>query len=187
MLADFIAAARDKPGTMNFASAGVGTATHLGAVRFQLAAGVQAAHVPFKGGPELLREVIAGRIDFFVAPIGVAQSHVTDGKLTALVVNTPKRVAMLPDVPTMTEAGLVNAEYQFWLGMFLPARTPRPIVDKLQRETAKALATPGVKDKLATLGVEPMAMTPAEFGAHVEKEIVADAALVKAAGIKAQH
>ena len=186
-LADFIAAAKQKPGAMNFASAGVGTATHLGAVRFQLSAGIQAAHVPFKGGPESMGEVIAGRIDYFLAPVGVARSHVKDGKVTALAVNTPKRVAALPDVPTMSEAGLVNAEYKFWLGMFLPATTPRSIVDKLERETFKALATKSVKDKLAALSIEPMAMTSAAFGAYIEKEIVADAALVKAAGIKAQY
>ena len=134
-LADFISAAQQKPGAMNFASAGVGTATHLGAVRFQLSAGVRAAHVPFKGGPESMGEIIAGRIDYFLAPVGVALSHVKDGKVTALAVNTPKRVAALPEVPTMSEAGLVDAEYQFWLGMFLPAKTPRSIVDKLERET----------------------------------------------------
>jgi tripartite-type tricarboxylate transporter receptor subunit TctC len=186
-LADFIAAAKHKPGAMNFASAGVGTATHLGAVRFQLSAGVRAAHVPFKGGPESMGEVIAGRIDYFLAPVGVALSHVKDGKLMALAVNAPKRIAALPEVPTMSEAGLVNAEYQFWIGMFLPAKTPRSIVDKLERETFKALASQSVKDKLASLSIEPMAMTSALFGAYVEKEIVADAALVKAAGIKAQH
>jgi tripartite-type tricarboxylate transporter receptor subunit TctC len=87
----------------------------------------------------------------------------------------------------MSEAGLVNAECQFWIGMFLPAKTPRSIVDKLERETFKALASQSVKDKLASLSIEPMAMTSALFGAYVEKEIVADAALVKAAGIKAQH
>ena len=186
-LADFIAAAKAKPGAMNFASAGVGTATHLGAVRLQLSAGVQAVHVPFKGGPESVGEVIAGRMDFFLAPIGVALPHVKDGTLTPLVVNTAKRAAALPDVPTTSEAGLLNAEYPFWLGMFLPAKTPRSIVDKLHAETAKALATASVRDKLAALGIEPMAMTPTELDAYVQREIDSDAALVKAAGIKAQQ
>ena len=117
-------------------------------------AGIQAVHVPFKGGPEAMAEIIAGRIDFFFAPVGNALPHVQDGKLTALVVNSAKRSAALPDVPTTSEAGFANAEYPFWIGMFLPAKTPRKIVDKLHGETVKALATPKVRDKLAALGVD---------------------------------
>ena len=182
--ADFVAAARAKPGVLNFGSAGVGTATHLSAIRFQSSAGVQATHVPFKGGPEIMSEIIAGRIDFFFAPVGNALSLVKDGKLTALVVNSAKRSSALPEVPTTLEAGFTDAEYPFWIGMFLPAKTPRTIVDKLHDEAAKALATPKVRDKLIALGVDPVAMTPAEFHMFIEKQIAADAALVKAAGIK---
>jgi tripartite-type tricarboxylate transporter receptor subunit TctC len=131
-----------------------------------------------------MAEVIAGRIDFFFAPVGIAIPHLKEGTLTALAVNGFKRSAALPEVPTTSEAGFANAEYPFWIGMFLPAKTPRDIVDKLHGETLKALATPRVRDKLVALGVDPMLMSPAEFDAYVEKQITADAALVKAAGIK---
>jgi tripartite-type tricarboxylate transporter receptor subunit TctC len=183
-VADFVAAAKAQPGALNFGSAGVGTATHLSAMRFQSSAGVQAVHVPFKGGPEIIKEIIAGRIDFFFAPVANALPHVQEGKLTALVVNSAKRSAALPEVPTTSEAGFANAENPFWIGMFLPAKTPRTIIDKLHDETVKALATPKLRDKLITLGVDPMVMTPAEFDAYVEKQIAADAALANAAGIK---
>ena len=183
-VADFVAAAKAKPGVLNFGSAGVGTATHLSAMRFQSSAGVQAVHVPFKGGPEIIREIIAGRIDFFFAPVGNALPYVQDGKLSALVVNSASRSAALPEVPTTSETGFVNAESPFWVGMFLPSKTPRRIVEKLHSETLKALATPKVREKLITLGVDLMAMTPSQFDAYVKEQIAADAALVKAAGIK---
>jgi tripartite-type tricarboxylate transporter receptor subunit TctC len=182
--AEFVAAAKAKPGAMNFATPGVGTGLHLSALRFQASAGIQAVPVMFKGGTESMAEVIAGRIDFFFAPVGIAIPHLKEGTLTALAVNGFKRSAALPEVPTTSEAGFANAEYPFWIGMFLPAKTPRDIVDKLHGETLKALATPRVRDKLVALGVDPMLMSPAEFDAYVEKQITADAALVKAAGIK---
>ena len=149
-VADFVAAAKAKPGVLNFGSAGVGTATHLSAMRFQSSTGVQAVHVPFKGGPEAMKEIIAGRLDFFFAPVGNALPLVKDGALTALVVNSAKRSAALPEVPTTSEAGFTDAEYPFWIGMFLPAKTPRAIVDKLHGEVAKALATPKVRSKLGS-------------------------------------
>jgi tripartite-type tricarboxylate transporter receptor subunit TctC len=185
-VADFVAAAKAKPGAMNFGSAGVGTATHLSAMRFLASAGVQAVHVPFKGGPEAMSEIIAGRLDFFFAPVANALPHVKDGALAALVVNSAKRSAALPDVPTTAESGFTDAEYPFWIGMFVPAKTPRAIVDRLHSEAVKALATPAVKGKLATLGVDPMPMSPAELDAFVVKQIAADAALAKSAGIKPQ-
>ena len=181
---DLVAAAKAKPGALNFSSVGLGTATHLSAERFRVSAGVQAVHVPFKGGAEAMTEVIAGRIDFFFGPVALVLPQIQEGKLIALAVNGAKRSAALPNVPTTLEAGLANAEYPIWLGLFLPAKTPRAIVDRLNRETLKALQEPKVRDKLAALGFEPMVMTPAQFAAHVEQEIAVNAALVKAAGIK---
>ena len=181
---DLVAAGKAKPGALNFSSVGVGSATHLSAERFRFSAGVDAVHVPFKGGAEAMTEVIAGRIDFFFGPIGLVLPHIRDGKLAALVVNGARRAAALPDVPTTLEAGFTDAEYPIWFGLFLPVKTPRDVVDKLHRETAKALQTPKVRDKLAALGVDPMVMTPSEFDAYVEKEIAVNAALVKAAGIR---
>jgi tripartite-type tricarboxylate transporter receptor subunit TctC len=181
---DLVAAARAKPGALNFSSVGVGSATHLSAERFRRSAGVEAKHVPFKGGAEAMTEVIAGRIDFFFGPVPLVLPQVREGKLTALAVNSAKRSAALPNVPTTLEAGVANAEYPIWLGLFLPAKTPREIVDKLNRETLKALQEPKVRDKLAALGIDPMVMTPSEFAAHVDKEIAVNAALVEAAGLK---
>lgn len=183
---EFVAAAKAQPGTMNFGSAGVGTATHLSAERFRSSAGVEAVHVPLKGGAEIVTEVMTGRIDFFFGPVGVVAPGVREGKLTALVVNGAKRSPLLPDVPTTLEAGFANAEYPFWLGMFLPAKTPRGIVDRLHREMLKALQEPKVRDKLSALGIDPMIMTPSEFDAYVEKEIAVNAELVKAIGLKLQ-
>ncbi len=180
-VADFVAAARAKPGAMNFGSAGVGTATHLSAMRFMSSAGIEAVHVPFRGGPEAMNEIIAGRLDFFFAPVGNALPFVKDGLLRALVVNSAKRSAVLSDVPTTAEAGFADAEYPFWIGMFVPAKTPRVIVDKLHSEATNALAKPVVRSKLEALGVDPMSMSPSEMDAFVQKQIAADAVLAKTA------
>lgn len=182
---DLVAAAKAKPGGLTFSSVGVGTATHLGAERFRISAGIDALHIPFRGGAEAMSEVMAGRIDFFVGPVGLVLSLVRDGKLSALAVNGVARSAALPDVPTMQEAGFANAEYPIWIGVFLPANTPRDIVDKLSRETLAALQNSKVSAKLSALGVDPMSMTPFEFDAYVRKEIAVNARLVKAIGIKA--
>ena len=181
---DLVIAAKAKPGGLNFASAGVGTFTHLSAERFLASAGVRAVHIPFKGGPAAMTEVIAGRIDFFFGPLSLVASQVRDGTLTALAVNGTKRSPALPDVPTLSEVGVLEADYPVWFGLFLPAKTPRPIVDKLYDEASKALGQNHVQRKLATLGCEPMPMTSAEFDALVEKEIALNAALVKAIGLK---
>jgi tripartite-type tricarboxylate transporter receptor subunit TctC len=181
---DLVVAARAKPGSFNFASAGVGSGVHMSAERFLASAGIVAVHVPFKGSPEAITELMAGRVDFYFSPVGLVVAHIREGKLLALAVNSPKRAVILPEVPTLAEAGVADAEYPLWYGSFVPARTPRHIVETLHRETLKALKTPNVEDKLATLGLEPMVMTPAEFDAHVKAEIRANAALINAAGIK---
>lgn len=181
---DLIKAAKAKPGSLNFASAGVGSATHLSAIRFLSSAGIEAVHVPFKGGPEAMSEIIAGRIDFFFAPTANALPLVRDGKLAALVVNTAQRSKALPDVPTVSEAGLSNAEYPFWIGVFLPAKTPENIVDRLYHETMRALREPKVREKLAALSVDTLEMPRAEFDTFVRKHIKSDAELVRAAGLK---
>jgi tripartite-type tricarboxylate transporter receptor subunit TctC len=181
---DFVATAKAKPGTFNFSSVGIGSATHMSAERFRFSAGVDAAHVPFKGGAEAMLEVMAGRVDFFFGPVGLVLPHIRDGKLGALVVNSSKRSAALPDLPTTQEAGYANAEYPIWFGLFVPAKTPRDIVDKLHAETTKALQSPKLREKLTALGVEPMAMTPQEFDVLVQKEVAMNATLVKTIGLK---
>jgi len=183
-LESFIAASKARPGAFNFSSVGLGTSTHMAAERFRVSANLSVVHVPFKGGGEAMSEVMAGRVEFFFGPVGLVLPNVRDGKLIALAVNSAKRSSALPDVPTMREAGLSDAEYPFWFGLFLPAQTPRHIVDRLNRETLTALQAPKVRDRLATLGIEPMAMTPQEFGTYVEQEFRVNATLVKTIGLK---
>lgn len=181
---DLVAAGKARPGTLNFSSVGIGTATHLSAERFRLSAGMQAVHVPFRGGAEAMAEVIAGRVDFFFGPPALVLPQVREGKLAALLVNGASRTAALPDVPTTQEAGFNEAEYPIWYGLFVPAKTPRDIVDRLYRETLKALQAPKVQERLAALFVDPMVMMPNDFDAYVQREIAINAALVQAAGIK---
>jgi len=182
---DLVDAARRNPGTLNFASVGVGTATHLSAELFRRSAGFEAVHVPSKGGPDAITEVIAGRVDFFVGPVALALPHVRDGRLVALAVNGRERSTALPQVPTLSQAGYAGAEYPIWFGMFVPARTPQAIVEKLHRETLRALEQREVRTKLAGMGVDPMVMTSRAFGALVETEITLNTELVKAVGIPA--
>ncbi len=181
---DLATMAKAKPGTFNFSSVGLGSATHLSAERFRFSAGIEVAHIPYKGGAEAMLEAMAGRVEFFFGPVGIVLPNVREGKLAALAVNSSKRSAALPDVPTTAEAGFADAEYPIWFALFFPAKTPREIVDKLNRETLKALQAPKLRDRLAQLGLDPMIMSPQELDAHVQKEITLNAALVKAIGIK---
>jgi len=179
---DLVAAAKD--GKMTYASAGVGSATHWAAERLRLAAKFEAVHVPFKGGPEALTEVMAGRVDFTSMGLGSALSFIKSGQLLPLAVSTPKRSPALPDVPTSIEAGLPNSDYIFWMGLFVPAKTPAAIIERLRAETAKVLALPAVQDRFRPQGIEPMPLSPSEFDALVKREVAANIALVKAAGLK---
>jgi len=181
---DYVAWAKANPAKVNFASVGVGSATHLSAERFRLSAGYEGVHIPYKGGAEALTEIISGRVDYYFCPIATALPHVKDGKLMALAVSSPKRASALPDVPTTLESGYPDSDYTFWMGVFMPAKTPPEIVAKFHSELRKALEAPAVKEKLATLGVEAMPLTSAEFDAQVKKEIVVYATFAKAAGLK---
>jgi len=175
---------RAKAGNMTFSSAGVGSATHWAAERFCVSAGFKATHVPFRGGPEALTEVMTGRIDFIFIGISSGLPFIQNNQLLPLAVSTAKRSPTLPDVPTTLEAGFKDSDYTFWNGMLAPAKTPRAIVDRLHAETMKALALLEVQAKLAPQGVEPMPLTPAEFDAMIAKEIASNLALAKAAGLK---
>jgi len=185
-VSELVAAARKRPGAMNYASGGEGTAAHFNAEQFRLSAGFQAVHVPFKGAPDALIQVMAGRVDFYFCPINSALPLLRDGKLVALAIGSSKRAAALPSVPTTLEAGFPNSDYNFWIGMFVPAKTPRDIVSRLYRETLSALELPDVKERMMRLGAEPMPMSPEQFDAYVRDEIAANAVLVKATGIKVQ-
>ncbi len=181
---EFVAAAKAKPGSMSFASLGVGSAVHMSAERFRMSAGYEAVHVPFKGGAEALTEIMAGRVDYYFCPIATALPFIQSGKLLALAVSSRTRAAALPNVPTTLEAGFPNSDYTFWIGAFAPAKTPQAIVDKLNAEIVKAVQTPEVKAKLTALGVETTTLKPAEFGALVKDEIGTYATFAKTAGMK---
>jgi tripartite-type tricarboxylate transporter receptor subunit TctC len=185
-VADLVATARARPGALNFSSVGVGTATHLSAERFLSSAGIRALHVPFKGGAAAMLEAVTGRVDFFFGPVALVLSNIREGKLRALAVNTATRSAVLPEVPTLSEAGFEDAEYPIWFGLFVPANTPSAIVSKLNRETLKAIQAPRVRERLAALGVDPMVMSPAEFTKFVDNEIALNAVLARKADLKAQ-
>ncbi|MEA2966073.1 MAG: hypothetical protein QOI46_6171 [Alphaproteobacteria bacterium] len=181
---DFVLAAKAKPGSFNFASVGIGSAVHLSAERFRLSAGYEAVHIPFKGGAEALTEVIAGRVDYYFCPIATALPHIRDGRLLGLAVSSPMRASTMPGLTTTLEAGYPDSDYTFWIGVFVPSQTPAEIVAKLHQELQMALQAPAVKDKLAALGVEPMPLTTAAFGAQVKEEISRYATFAKAAGLK---
>jgi tripartite-type tricarboxylate transporter receptor subunit TctC len=182
-LADLIAAAKAKPGTLNFASAGIGSASHIAGERFRLAAGINVQHVPYRGPVEALADVMTGRIDFYFLPLAPALPLINQGKVVALAVSTPKRAPALPDVPTISEAGYPDATYLFWGGISAPAKTPRAIVDKLNAAVNKALGVPALQEKLGHLGVQPMPMTPEQYGKFFADDMAAMVKLGKAANI----
>jgi tripartite-type tricarboxylate transporter receptor subunit TctC len=182
-VADLVAAAKAKPGTLNFASAGIGSASHMAAERLRLAAGIDVQHIPFRGPVEAFTEVIAGRIDYYFLPIAPALGVLRDGKVVALAVSTPKRAPALPDVPTVAEAGYPDAGYLFWGGLSAPANTPRPIIDKLHAEARQALAMPAVQEKLVKLGVQPQPMSVDEFAKFARDDVAETVKLGKAANI----
>ena len=176
---ELVSAAKARPGSMNAASIGIGSATHLNAERFRLGAGIEVVNVPFKGTPEALTEVTTGRIDYYFCPVNTALPLLKDGRILGLAVGSSKRSVALPELPTTLELGIPDSDYNFWVGMFVPAKTPRDIVIRLYQETTRALRSPEVADKLARLGAEPMDQTPEQFNAYLRDEIAANAALVK--------
>jgi len=176
--------AKAKSSTITYASAGTGSATHWAAERIRVAGGFQGTHVPFRGGPDALTEVMTGRVDFTSMGMSSALPLIKDGKLVPLAVSTTKRSSALPDVPTTVEAGLPDSDYTYWMGLFVPAKTPDAIVQRLRSETEKALKSPSVVEKFAQQGIEPMPMSSADFDALIRKEIDSNIALVKAAGLK---
>src|SRR6478752_5611799 len=181
-----IAQAKAKPGTMNYGSAGQGSGTHVNAEKFRLATGIDAVHVPYKGTPEALKDTLAGRITYFFSPISAALPQVKDGNLLALGVSSAQRSSALKDVPTIAESGVPGFDYNLWVGLFGPAAMPADIVERINKDVQRALATPEIKERLANLGAEPMPMTPAEFKQFAHDEMDVGARIVKAAGIKGQ-
>src|SRR6266852_5734104 len=176
---DFIADAKAKPGSISFGSVGIGSAVHISAEKFRLAAGIEATHVPYRGGSEVITDILGGRIDFYFAPLALALPLVREGQVRALLVSTPQRAPDLPDVPTPAEAGLKNAESLIWFGVFMPSKTPRDIVEKFHAAGIKVLNDPMIAASLKTLGVDAMPMTPAQMDEFIKRETASNLELIK--------
>jgi tripartite-type tricarboxylate transporter receptor subunit TctC len=176
---DFLAAAKTKGTVINYGSVGVGSAVHISSEKFRTAAGFEATHIPYRGGSEVITDIIGGRIDFYFCPLATALPLIRDGQVRALVVSTPNRVRDLPDVPTPIDAGLKDADSAIWFGVFVPAKTPREIVEKLYVTGTKVLNTAEMQASLKKIGVEPMPMKPAEIDALLVKEIADNKLLLK--------
>jgi tripartite-type tricarboxylate transporter receptor subunit TctC len=182
---ELIALAKAKPGALNYPSAGIGSASHVNTEKFLSVAGIKAVHVPLKGAPEMITETMAGRTQFGTVGISAAQSAIRDGRLLGLAVSGKTRAPNLPDVPTVAEAGVPGAEFNFWIGVLAPGQTPRPIVNRLHGEFERALASPDVRDRLAKLGADPMPMSPEQFDAMMREDLATLGKLLRDAGVKA--
>jgi len=183
--ADFVAAAKAEPGKLVCATAGIGSATHMALERFRFAAGFEVLNVHTKGAGEALTEVISGRADCYFALIFQAQKMRDAGKVAALAVSAPKRTSLMPELPTTVELGYPNSDYNFWIGALVAAKTPREIVERLHKEINALVQSPEISDRIRKLGADPLTLTLAEFDAMIQRELVENAQLIKAAGIKA--
>jgi len=184
-VAEFVGAAKAQPGKLVCADAGVGSATHMAFERFRFAAGFEAVNVHTKGPGEALTEVLSGRADCYFALIFQAQKLRDAGKVGALVVSSPKRSSLMPDLPTTVEAGYPNSDYNFWVGALMSARTPREIVERLHKEINALVQSPEINDRIRKLGADPLSLTLAEFDAMIRRELEENAQLIKKAGITA--
>ena len=181
---DVVDRAKARPGALNYTSAGIGSSTHINAAKFAQAAGIDAVHVPSRGTAEALTEVMAGRVDWFFAPLASAVSLVKEGRLQALAVGSGERASALPGAPSMVEAGFSEAQYTSWAGVFVSARTPPAIVQRLHAAMREALEAVPVRERLVALGVTPMPMSAPQFDKFVADDVHAMAALVKSANLK---
>ncbi len=181
---DLIALAKSKPGQLNLASAGRGSGTHFAGEMFKYAAGIDVVHVPYKGIPEATTDIMAGRVQLFMAPLASSTPLIRDGRMRALGITSPKRASVLPDLPTIAEAGLKGFRWDSWGAIFAPARTPRAIVDKLNREITTALNHPEVQKSMRALGAEPAPTTPAELDKFIAADLTMVEKIATLAGIK---
>jgi len=184
--ADFIAAAKAKPGALNFSSAGVGSGTHFNLEKLKMMAGIDVVHVAYKGTPEAIGDTLGGRVCCYFAPINAALPHVRGGRAIALAVSSAKRSSLLPEVPTVAEAGVPGFDYTLWLGLWGPANMPPEIAEKINRDVNRALQSPDLRERLTNLGTEPMNMTIPEFTQFVRREVEDTGKVLRAAGIKPQ-
>jgi tripartite-type tricarboxylate transporter receptor subunit TctC len=185
-LMDLVNAAKAKPGALNFGHAGVGSGTHLNTEKLLAQAGVTATVVPFKGTPEVVAAILSGSVDCYWVPISAGLSNIRSGKLHALAVSTARRNPQLPDLPTTAEAGVKGAETALWFGLWGPPGMPRELVAKLNADVRKAVADPGVREKLLNLGNDTLDMTPEQFSGFIREEIDVNKRILAAAGVKPQ-
>lgn len=183
---ELLTLAKAKPGQLNFSSAGVGSGTHFAAELFKSMAAADMVHVPFKGIPEALTEAMTGRVHFFMAPIANAVGLVKDGKLRALGVSSLKRDALVPEVPTIAEAGVPGYDAILWFGLLTSARTPRPLIDRLNREITRILSEPELRTRWAPIGLEPAPTPPARFDKLIADDIATFTKLARAGNIRAE-
>jgi tripartite-type tricarboxylate transporter receptor subunit TctC len=180
---EFVAYAKAHRGKLTYGSAGNGNVTHLGAFQFAQANGIEAVHAPFKGSAPADLALVSGDIQFMTDTVNSVMGFVKDKRLKMLAVTSAKRMSLFPDVPTLAESGMPGFEVGAWQGVMVPAGTPKAVVDRLNAEINKALASPDVREKLAVQGAEPLGSTPAEYGAYVKKELARWAGVVKASGV----
>ncbi len=185
-VADLVAAAKANPGKLNYASAGIGSGTHINGEKFKLATGIDVVHVPYKGTPEALTDTMTGRVTYYFAPISAALPHVREGKLVALAVSTARRSGALKDTPTVAESGVPGFDYALWVGVFAPSGTPPAIVEQINADVNRVVKSPEAIERLTALGADAMPMSAAEFRKFARDEIVDSGRVIKAAGITAQ-
>ena len=178
-VADFLVDAKAKGSQINFGSVGIGSNVHISAEKFRLAAGFEATHVPYRGGPEVIADILGGRIDFYFCPLSTALPLIRDGQVRALVVSSATRAPDLPDVPTPAEAGVPGGDSTTWFAMFVPSKTPPDIIEKWHATGVKVLAQPDMQVALKKLGIVPMPMKPAELDALLAKEIASNMTVLK--------
>jgi len=181
---ELLAAARARPGQLNFSSAGVGSGTHFAGEMFKAMAKIDVVHVPFKGIPEALTETLTGRVQFFLAPIANAVNQVKDGRLVALGGSAAERDALLPDVPSVAEAGVPGYQTSLWFGLLASAEVPRPLIAKINRDVVRILSEPELKQRWMPIGIEPRPTTPEEFDRLIREEVAAFSRIASSAHIK---
>lgn len=182
---DLIALAKARPGELLYSSGGVGSATHFVAELFNSVAGISAVHVPYKGNPEALTDVVTGRVQYNMAPVPNTVALMKDAKIIALGVSSSKRLASLPDVPTIDESGLAGFTWGTWFGWLAPAKTPRTLVKRLNEEISRVAEMPAMRERWAVFGGEPVRMSPEQFDRHIVEQIAVFTRLARKANIKA--
>jgi tripartite-type tricarboxylate transporter receptor subunit TctC len=183
---ELIAYEKTRPGTLSYGTSGTGGTPHLAGELLNQRTGTKFVHVPYKGGGQAVIDVVGGQIPLVFTAVASAQQHVKSGKVIGIGVSSGKRAASLPEVPTFAESGLTDFVVDSWVGILAPAKTPKPIVERLQRELAAVLNDPDVRDRYATLGIEPVGNTPEQFGAQIRADLARWEKVVKQAGIKVE-